>query len=193
MTQTLDISLCARPDLSDWQPLVVNALLECGQGFMQVAVQPANALNFLHKSALPNLVLYLGAMPDDQAMLLNSLCHAKKVPLLLAQPAINGFRLGPAVLQGKLPCLQCYREFNRFLPFNGYAFDESLAAHQADASFSRQFTSALAHAVMGFFQDAHSTLRQGKLLYFGANFGTNGYALNEDAFQPGAPGVATIW
>jgi hypothetical protein len=165
MTQPIALSLYARFDLADWTPFLLEAFhLYASQPF-DVAVRDEGALAAAHSSAL---VIYLGAMSDPYAMTLNRHSRTTRVPLLLAQPASAHFRLGPLVMHGTLPCLQCYRELNRFLPFNGFTTDEAISAHPRTATAMNGFGKALVQAVNGFFHDPYSPLRQGKLIYAGA-------------------------
>jgi len=109
-------------------------------------------------------VVYIGALADDLAAHLNHVSHRQHIPLIFVTPSAESFQIGPAVLHGRLPCVECYREAHRFFPANGFEPQPARSPYpESDAAaLAARFARAVAAFIAG---DPGSFLLRGEIAY----------------------------
>lgn len=114
-----------------------------------------------------SLVIYVGGLMDDTAHELNKTCSKSATPLLVITPAKEVVCIGPLVLVGQTPCVECYQKNAEYLPYNGY-----------DRPADNAFTDQQIELVMPHIESAVTAvlLQQDHLLYAGytIEFDANG-------------------
>ena len=159
--QPYRITLIPAPEYTHWASPIAHALKSRNYP-ITIVPEAETRLNYLEG----DYAVYLGSLADDTAIHLNKVCHHQNISLVIVTPAAESFQIGPAVLYGRLPCVQCYQETSKFFPFNGFQrlSDASGAIYRKHsmAALSDRFACDLEAFIHG---DTSSTLLRGEIAY----------------------------
>jgi hypothetical protein len=124
----------------------------------------ASSLTLLLREAVPpSAVLCLTERHDAALAAINRVCCAAHVPLLLADPRNGAQAIGPGVIFGVTPCLECLASHEQFFAL------VPTGAGIADSAFVER----LAQELLAFTRHPNSSLlRQGYMLWPSPTVGT---------------------